>query len=102
MGKCTALIVIGAFLLVLGVLNCMGNISSVHWYNRARVSEEDIPKYGKCIGFGTGIIGGSLLATGLLELFLQDSILDILVLAGIFVGLVVMLYGQFKYNGGLF
>ncbi|MCD7761438.1 MAG: hypothetical protein LUH16_06655 [Clostridiales bacterium] len=102
MDKCTVFVVIGVILLVLGILNCRGNISSVHWYNRARVSDEDVPKYGKWIGIGTCIIGGSALVTGVLELLMQDSIVEIIALVGIPVGLVVMLYGQFKYNKGLF
>ena len=43
-------LIIGIILLILGVFNIRGNISTIHWYNRRRVAESDIPKYGKFVG----------------------------------------------------
>ncbi len=102
MGKYIIFIALGLVLLILGVANYKGNISSVHWYNRRKVSEADIPKYGKCIGTGTIIFGITLFVTAILEVMLRDPIVEIVLLIGFAVGLVFMLYGQFKYNKGLF
>ena len=54
------LLILGVFISVMGIVNIKGNISTIHSYNRRRVKEEDIPKYGKVVGTGTLIIGISL------------------------------------------
>ncbi len=102
MGKYISFIIVGVVLLVLGFTNYKGNISTIHWYNRRKVSDADIPKYGKCVGIGTMICGGSLLVTALLEVLLQTPVIEVVILAGFAVGLAFLLYGQFKYNKGLF
>ncbi len=102
MEKYITLILLGAILIVLGIVNYKGNISTIHWYNRRKVSKEDIPKYGKCVGIGTIICGGSLLITALLEILFQNPNVEIAILVGLAIGLIVILYGQFKYNKGLF
>ncbi len=102
MGKYVIFIVVGVILLVLGITNYRGNISTIHWYNRIKVSEADVPKYGKCMGIGTIIFGGTLLATALLKILFKNSIVEIAIFVGFAVGLVFLLCGQFKYNKGLF
>ncbi len=102
MGKYISFIIVGVVLLALGITNYKGNISTIHWYNRRKVSDADIPKYGKCVGIGTMICGGSLLVTTLLEVLLQTPVVEVVILAGFAVGLAFLLYGQFKYNKGLF
>ena len=52
-----ALLILGLFISALGIINIMGNISTIHSYNRRKVKEEDVPKYGKVVGTGTLIIG---------------------------------------------
>ena len=54
------LLILGALLCVLGVVNLRGNISTIHSYNRRKVREEDVPKYGRAMGTGTLIIGGPM------------------------------------------
>ena len=54
------LLILGVFISVMGIVNIKGNISTIHSYNRRKVKEEDIPKYGKAVGTGTLIIGISL------------------------------------------
>ena len=56
-----ALLILGIFISVLGIVNMTGNISTIHSYNRRRVKEEDVPKYGRTVGTGTLIIGASLI-----------------------------------------
>ncbi len=93
---------LGFMLIFLGVMNIRGNISSIHWYNRRKVSQEDAPAYGKCVGIGTAIIGGAILLTVLLNACFRTESFALLTLAGCFVGLAIILYGQFKYNKGIF
>lgn len=51
------LLVLGICISVLGIVNIRGNISRIHSYNRRKVKEEDVPKYGKAVGTGTLIMG---------------------------------------------
>lgn len=78
-----------------------GNISTIHAYNRRNVKEEDVPKYGKAVGTGTLIIGISLALAYLVTLW-NESIPDAIVLPAITIGLAFILYGQIKYNHGIF
>lgn len=96
------LLVIGLFVAVLGIPNIMGNISSIHWYNRRKVSEEDVPKYGKVMGIASLIIGISFAITAILLMIFDLELLYLLILPGTIVGLIMILYAQFKYNRGLF
>ena len=96
------LIVIGAVSSLLGCLNSMGNISSIHWYNRRKVTEEDIPKYGRLVGSGTLVIGISMIVTGILQMIFNNEIIYYITAAGIVIGIVLIFWGQFKYNKGIF
>ena len=66
-----------------------------------RGKEEDIPKYGKVVGTGTLIIGISLVL-GFIVSFWSEEIMGYIILPVIIIGLVLILYGQFKYNKGIF
>ena len=55
------LLVLGVFITGIGLVNMMGNISTIHSYNRKNVKEEDVPAYGKTVGLGTVIIGFNFL-----------------------------------------
>ncbi len=102
MEKIIAYYIIGAVLLFIGILNIRGNVSSIHRYNRRRVSEADLPYYGRFVGGGTVAIGASLFLTATVELFLDALWLDIIVAVGCAIGLALILYAQFRYNKGLF
>ncbi len=102
MEKYISFVVLGVVLIVLGILNCMGNISFVHRYNRKNVSEADVPKYGKCVGIGTIICGVALLVTVIFELVLQIPIGEIGLIVGFVLGFAPILFAQFKYNKGFF
>ena len=86
---------------VMGIVNIKGNISTIHSYNRRKVKEEDIPKYGKAVGTGTLIIGISLVL-GFIVSFWSEEIMGFIILPAVIVGLGFMLYGQIKYNKGIF
>lgn len=96
------LILLGVLISILGCLNIKGDIRSIHWYNRRKVTPENAPKYGRAVGSGTLIIGLSLMLTALLEMLLYTESVYYITLVGIVVGLVLILYGQWKYNHGIF
>lgn len=95
------LLILGLFISALGIINIMGNISTIHSYNRRKVKEEDVPKYGKVVGTGTLIIGVSLVL-GYIVSFWSEAIMAFIILPAVVVGLGFLLYGQFKYNKGIF
>lgn len=95
------LLVLGLFISVLGIVNIKGNISTIHSYNRRKVKEADIPKYGKAVGTGTLVIGASLVLAYLIT-FWNETAIDYIVLPAMVIGLAFILYGQIKYNHGIF
>lgn len=96
------LLVLGIFISVMGVVNMTGNISTIHSYNRRKVKEEDIPKYGKFMGAGTLIIGLALVLGYFLQLAGYSEVMGWVIVIAIGIGLALMLYAQFKYNKGIF
>jgi len=96
-----AMLILGVFISALGIVNIMGNISTIHAYNRRKVREEDVPKYGKAVGTGTLIIGTSFVV-GFTVSFISELLMAIIILPAVIVGLGFILYGQFKYNHGIF
>ena len=95
------MLILGVFISVVGIVNIKGNISTIHSYNRRKVKEEDIPKYGKAVGTGTLIMGTSLVL-GFIASLWSEEMITYIILTGVLVGLGFILYGQFKYNGGFF
>lgn len=95
------LLILGLFLSVLGIVNIKGNISTIHSYNRRRVKEEDVPKYGKAVGTGTLIMGISLIASYIIT-FWNNAVVSYIIFPAMVIGLAFILYGQIKYNHGIF
>lgn len=100
------MLILGILLIPLGVMNIRGNISSIHWYNRTRITEETRPKYGKLMGIGTVVISTGLIISAIINIIL-DAEIAITVSGGItlisvIVGVGFMLYAQIKYNKGIF
>ena len=100
---------LGLLVSILGIINMTGNISSLHWYHRQRVTEENRKPFGKLVGLGTLIIGFAMIIFGVLFLIFEQTQLGALViigvvelLAGIIVGMIVSFYAMKKYNGGIF
>ena len=79
----------------------MGNISTIQSYNRRKVKEEDVPKYGRAVGTGTLIIGVSLIAAFVTP-FWSETAMSFIVIPALVIGLGFILYAQFKYNKGIF
>ena len=97
----TMLLVLGICISVLGIVNIRGNISTIHSYNRRKVKEEDVPKYGKAVGTGTLIMGISLVLA-YIAAFWNESMMPYIVFPAVIIGLPFILYGQIKYNHGIF
>ena len=100
---------LGLLVCILGIINMTGNISSIHWYHRHRVTEENRKPFGKLVGLGTLIIGLAMIVFGILFLIFEQTQLEALVIIGvvelitsIIVGMIVSFYAMKKYNGGIF
>ena len=100
---------LGILVSILGIINMTGNISSLHWYHRQRVTEENRKPFGKLVGLGTLIIGLSMIVFGILFLIFEQTQLQAFVVIGVIelivsivVGMFVSFYAMKKYNGGIF
>ena len=100
---------VGIVCIVLGISNRKGNISSLHSYHRARVSEADRIPFGRQVGLGTIIIGCAIILFSVLTAAAFYTQLEVLTLAGtvvmlvgIVVGLVIAFRAMKKYNKGIF
>ena len=94
-------VVIGLFIIAIGVLNTRGHISMLHSYHRKRVKEEDALPFGKKVGTGTIIIGATIIIAAISDLFFSD-ITTIILFVGLVPGISIIIYGMFKYNKGIF
>ena len=100
---------LGLLISIIGIINMTGNISSLHWYHRQRVTEENRKPFGKLIGTGTLTVGISIMIFGILFMIFEKTQLDIYVIigtvvmiAGTILGLIISLYAMIKYNKGIF
>jgi len=102
-------LIFGVLISVLGIINMTGNISSLHWYHRQRVSEENKKPFGKLVGLGTLIIGIAIIVFGILFLIFEKIQINVLLVVGaielivsIIAGMIISFYAMKKYNGGIF
>jgi len=101
--------ILGVISTVLGVMNMKGNISSIHWYHRHRVTEENRKPFGRLVGLGTLIIGVALIISGILFWISETTATElwliigcVITVVGIVVGLILSFYAMIKYNKGIF
>lgn len=99
--------IIGAIIVILGIINMTGNIASLHWYHRKNVTEENVKPFGRRVGLGTLIIGVSvMLFGGAMALFDDNEAIVLaataLLIVGIVVGMIITFRAMHKYNGGIF
>ena len=92
---------IGVIIIVLGVVIAFGHIEIIHSYNRARITEETRKPYGKVVGIGSVVLGVGVASDGFIPLFVEEFP-PVTVIIGSIVGVAIILYGQFKYNKGVF
>ena len=98
-------IVMGLVLIVMGISNRKGNISSLHSYHRKRVKEEDVLPFGKLVGVGSIIVGCTIIVAGLFDVVVNKGmpmITNGILIVGLSVGIIIITYALFKYNKGLF
>ena len=101
--------ILGVILIVLGIMNMKGNISSLHWYHRQRVTEEDRKPFGKLVGLGTLMIGVAIILFGILFWIYETTMMEWLIILGtvilgigIIAGLGLSFHAMIKYNKGIF
>ena len=109
MGAVIGPIILGIFITVLGFSNMKGNISSIHWYHRKRITEENRLPFGRMIGLGTIICGISIVILGCFSFVAEKTQIDlfsiigaVIVVVGLVIGLALSLYAMIKYNKGIF
>lgn len=109
MKEILALVVVGIVLVVLGILNMRGNVSTLKRRHRQRVAPADLKPFAMLIGIGTLIIGVGVLLMALFT-FLSDktansSLVTVgaaVLIASTVVGLFLNFYAMIKYNHGIF
>lgn len=106
MGGNVTMLVFGVILVIIGIENIRGNIASIHWYNRTRITEETRAGYGKYVGIGTLIIAGGLILSAILNMLVKTNAAVlagcVITLVTVVVGIAFILYAQFKFNKGIF
>ena len=101
--------VFGILMIILGTINAMGNIHSLHWYHRQRVLPEDVKPYGRVVGIGNITLGAALIVFGILNYVFEQTSETVFVIIGtavLLIGAAICLalsfYGMIKYNKGIF
>lgn len=97
-----AMLVLGISIVCIGIINFKGNVQTIHWYNRKKITDSNVKQYGKVMGIGTMLIGVGLILTSILKLFIESEYIFYIIKISCGLGLITMLYGQFKYNKGIF
>ncbi|MBR2263934.1 MAG: hypothetical protein IJ917_06275 [Firmicutes bacterium] len=102
-------VIIGIVIIILGVMNMKGNISTLHRYHRQRVSEEDKIPFGKKVGLGTIIVGCAVIGKACFQYAAEkrtdpaiETVGTIVLIAGFVIGFALIIYAMIKYNKGLF
>ena len=93
---------LGLVFVLLGIFNMCGNIGSIHWYNRRKVTKENQKAYCLVMGLGTLIIGVTLIAATIVQVLVGVEQGAFVILGGVVIGFALMLFAQYKYNKGLF
>lgn len=102
-------LVLGIILILVGVSNTKGNISSLHSYHRKRVTEEDRIPFGKKVGLGTIVVGCGVIILSIMSMVTLFTNINVFTTIGyvflilcLVVGLVISFYAMIKYNKGVF
>lgn len=96
------LIGLGVIFIILGIFNIKGNIASIHWYNRRKVTKENQRAYCMFIGTGTTIMGIALILSAITQIYISIETGAVITMIGTILGLILMVYAQIKYNRGIF
>ena len=93
---------LGIICVMLGIFNMCGNIGTIHWYNRRKVTKENQKAYCMFVGLGTLIVGVAIIAGAVIQALGNIAASGLVIGVGVLIGLALILYAQFKYNKGLF
>ena len=93
---------LGIVFILLGIFNMCGNIGTIHWYNRRKVTKENQKAYCMFVGLGTLVVGAAIIAGAVIQALGNIAASGLVIGVGVLIGLVLILYAQFKYNRGLF
>ena len=93
---------LGIICVMLGIFNMCGNIGTIHWYNRRKVTKENQKAYCMFVGLGTLIVGVAIIAGAVIQALGNIAASGLAIGVGVLIGLALILYAQFKYNKGLF
>ena len=96
------MIAMACILIFLGIFNLQGNIGSIHWYNRRKVTKENQLPYCRLHGIGCITIGIAMILSAFFNAFEYVAIGGFITLIGVIIGFGFILYAQFKYNKGIF
>ena len=92
--------------LAFGIAVYNGNTDLIHDYHRTNIKESELQEYGRAFAKGLFAMFATLLISGIIALFGEESLIMAASLVVLFVGLIVsvmvLLKVQKKYNGGLF
>ena len=100
--ECLVQLGLGVVLVLLGIFNMRGNIGTIHWYNRRKVTKENQTAYCMFVGLGTLIVGAAIIAGAVIQALGNIATSGMVIGVGVLIGLLLILYAQFKYNRGLF
>ncbi len=102
-------IIVGILICMMGIANMKGNLSTLHYYHRQRVKEEDRKPFGRLVGAGTVLIGLSLILyaglsymADLTQNQVYETIGTVCMVVALIVGLGASFYAMMKYNRGIF
>ena len=93
---------LGIICVMLGIFNMCGNIGTIHWYNRRKVTKENQKAYCMFVGLGPLIVGVAIIAGAVIQALGNIAASGLVIGVGVLIGLALILYAQFKYNRGLF
>ena len=86
--------------IILGISIYKGHVELIHYYHQENVTDK--VGYGKAMGKALIIFSLPLIISGVLALFIENSIPVIILIVGMIVGFIPIIKTQQKYNGGMF
>lgn len=97
------LLILGITFIYLGYLIWKKEkISLIHSYHYTKVKEQDKKSYTKMIGKGVLMIGIGMILTGIIDYITKTAYGWFVFAFFFFLGLVINVKAQKKYNGGIF
>lgn len=97
------MLIIGILIILLGYLiGVKGKFQLIHSYHYKKVKDKDKKAYTRIMGFGTGVIGAFITIGAFLYLGFGTAGASSAILPGFILGLGIIVYAQYKYNGGIF